>query len=66
MGHIIEFPTRADVEPDEDIDLLLAIDVAIRDLRDIEPDCSTLAGKLQAVTCRMMLERAFRAAHQQG
>ena len=65
MGQVIEFPIRADAKPDEEIDLLLAIDVAIRDLRDIEPQCSTLVGKLQAVNCRMMLERAFDAARRE-
>ena len=41
-----------------DIDLLTAVDAAIRDLRDIAQGCDGKARE-QADECRHMLERAF-------
>jgi hypothetical protein len=62
MAKIIQFPSRpafADEAPD--IDLLTAVDAAIRDLRDIAERCGEEA-RQQAEECRLMLERAFEAA----
>jgi hypothetical protein len=46
-------------EEDEEIGLLTAIDAAIRDLRDIADRWGEEAARLQALECRLMLERAF-------
>ena len=43
-----------------EIDLLTAVDAAIRDLRDIAGRCDD-EGRRLAVECRLMLERAFAA-----
>lgn len=62
MGKIIQFPPRAAVEDlAPEIDLLTAVDAAIRDLRDIAERCGEEA-RAQAEECRQMLERAFEAA----
>jgi hypothetical protein len=47
--------------PTFDIDLLTAVDAAIRDLRDIAQGCDDRVRE-QADECRRMLERAFGAA----
>jgi hypothetical protein len=62
MSNIIPFKRRA-TEPvaGSDIDLLTAVDAAIRDLRDIARGCDGLVRE-QADECRRMLERAFGAA----
>ena len=61
MAEIIPFPVIA--EPaDPEIDLLTAVDVAIRDLRDIARSWDEAGSKEQAEECRRMLERAFYAA----
>jgi hypothetical protein len=61
MGKVILFPCR--VEPEvEEIDLLTAVDVAIRDLRDIARQIGELPARKQADECRQMLELAFAAA----
>lgn len=44
-----------------DIDLLTAVDAAIRDLRDIAQGCDVKLRE-QADECRRMLERAYCAA----
>ena len=66
MAEIIQFPLRP-IEPDEsevvDIDLLTAVDVAIRDLRDIARALGEDSVREQAEACRQMLERAFSTAH---
>jgi hypothetical protein len=46
-----------------DIDLLTAVDVAIRDLQDISQGCGASVCE-QVMQCRQMLERAFNAAVQ--
>ncbi len=65
MAEIIQFPLRA-TEPDEeeepDIDLITAVDVAIRDLRDIARALGEDTVREQAEACRRMLERAFHTA----
>jgi hypothetical protein len=60
MGEVIAFPRPA--ERLEEIDLLTAVDCAIRDLRDIARLCSVGLAQDQANDCRQMLERAFAAA----
>jgi hypothetical protein len=66
MAEIIQFPLRR-ADPDEDaapdIDLFTAVDVAIRDLRDIAGALGEDAVREQAEACRRMLERAFSTAH---
>lgn len=64
MAEIIPFPVAAlhDENADPDIDLLTAVDVAIRDLRDIALALGEERVREQAEACRRMLERAFEAA----
>ena len=59
---IIKFPVREAPAEEADIDLLTAVDAAIRDLRDIVDGVGEGALKQQAEECRQMLEQAFRAA----
>jgi len=66
MAEIVQFRSRAEraAEFDEfaeagDIDLITAVDVAIRDLRDITARWGEEAARLQAEECCRMLERAF-------
>ena len=47
---------------DDDIDLLTAVDAAIRDLREISARWEEEASRRQAADCLQMLERAFEAA----
>jgi hypothetical protein len=62
MAEVIPFPSRfANEADDSDIDLLTAIDAAIRDLRDIAERWDP-SSRLQAEECRLMLERAYAAA----
>jgi hypothetical protein len=66
MAEIIQFPLRrAESDDDEslDIDLLTAVDVAIRDLRDIAKALGEDTVREQAEACRRMLERAFNTAN---
>jgi len=64
MAEIIPFPVAAlqNEDDDPDIDLLMAVDVAIRDLRDIARALGEERVREQAEACRRMLERAFEAA----
>jgi hypothetical protein len=63
MADIIQFRCRADIQDENpDIDLLTAVDVAIRDLRDIAERCGEATARLQAEECRRMLERAYYAS----
>ena len=63
MGEIIQFRSKADIaEETGDVDLLTAVDAAIRDLRDIQERWGEETARLQAEECRQMLERAFNAA----
>ena len=59
MSNVIPFK-KPKVEPvlTSDIDLLTAVDAAIRDLRDIARGCDGRVRE-QADECRRMLERAF-------
>jgi hypothetical protein len=58
VAEVIPFPSRAE---ELDIDLVTAVDVAIRDLRDILRRWGEEPARLQADECRLMLERAYRA-----
>jgi hypothetical protein len=60
MGEIIAFrsPPEAD---NPDVDLLTAVDAAIRDLRDISRESIEDRVRRRADECRLMLERAFQA-----
>ena len=60
MAEIIPFPTKAEDRPD--LDLVTAVDVAIRDLRDILRGWGEEPARNQADECRLMLEQAYRAA----
>src|ERR1035437_2542846 len=64
MSNVIQF-RRRDTAQDEapDIDLLTAVDVAIRDLQDILHSGGASVCE-QVMQCRQMLERAFNAAVQ--
>jgi hypothetical protein len=62
MAEIIPFPARPAYEEEVEIDLLTAVDVAIRDLREIASRWGEESSRRQAEECRLMLERAFNAA----
>ena len=63
MADIILFRCRSEIEAaDDGIDLLTAVDAAIRDLREISTRWGEEASKRQAADCLQMLERAFEAA----
>jgi hypothetical protein len=63
MADIIQFRCKAEIAEDNpDIDLLTAVDVAIRDLRDIAGLCGEESARLLADECRRVLERAYNAA----
>lgn len=63
MGQVIAFPeARLQGSDEQCLDLLTAVDVAIRDLRDICRNWGDPAGLMQAGECLKMLERAFEDA----
>ncbi len=63
MAEIIKFRSKADIaEENGELDLITAIDVAIRDLRDISERWGDESVRIQADECRRMLERAYAAA----
>ena len=63
MAEIIQFRSKADIEDETgEVDLLTAVDAAIRDLRDISARWGDETARLQAEECRRMLERAYEAA----
>ncbi|MFC0283573.1 hypothetical protein ACFFJB_08145 [Camelimonas abortus] len=65
MGTVVQFRPRRRPEPivtaedDDSIDLITALDVAIRDLRDIAGMCERPEAREQAHACLTMLERAY-------
>ena len=67
MSNVIPFPVRTPSTPsaEPELDLLSAVDFAIRDLRDIAVTCTDEA-RNQAHDCMEMLERALRAALREG
>jgi hypothetical protein len=63
MAEVIPFPVRRVVsDEDIEIDLMTAVDAAIRDLRDISLRWGDEAARQQAEACRLMLEKAYDAA----
>lgn len=67
MGTVVQFRPRQQRQApimveDEDIDLMTALDVAIRDLRDIAGMCDRPEAREQAHACLSMLERAYAEA----
>jgi hypothetical protein len=62
MAEIIAFPLPAQAAGDAEVDLLTAVDAAIRDLRDIAAACLERQVRERADECRAMLERAFHAS----
>ena len=62
MSNVIQFRSReAAIHDDLNIDLLTAVDVAIRDLRDISRSCDAPTRE-QAQECQRMLERVLHEA----
>ena len=59
MSNVIPFKKRIPA-PASDIDIMTAVDAAIRDLRDIARGCGR--AREQADECRRMLEEAYQAA----
>ncbi len=68
MSNVIPFPVRVPAyEAEPEIDLYTAVDVAIRDLRDIARRLATDdAGREQATECLNMLARALASAQATG
>jgi hypothetical protein len=65
LADVIPFRPKAskqEPEPAPEIDLLTAVDVAIRDLREISQRWGEESARRQAEECRAMLEGAFEAA----
>jgi hypothetical protein len=63
MAQVIPFRRKETPAEDEiEIDLLTAVDVAIRDLRDISSRCEQDGARRQADECCRMLERALQTA----
>jgi hypothetical protein len=65
MAEVIPFPLRV-ASPDEEgeIDIMTAVDAAIRDLRDIARTMDVELSRARADETRAMLERAFAAARE--
>ena len=64
MAVVIPFPVRPE-PPAEDIDLLSAVDFAVRDLHDILKNWGKDSARKQAEDCRLMLQAAFDSAIRQ-
>jgi hypothetical protein len=64
VAEIIPFRRKIErvIEEESEIDLLTAVDAAIRDLRDISARWGEESSRRLAEECRRMLERAFDAA----
>jgi len=62
MADIIAFPSRVRDDEDAEVDLVTAVDAAIRDLRDISQTSTQEPVRKRADECRAMLEEAFRAS----
>ncbi|MGE3149743.1 MAG: hypothetical protein AB7K04_11815 [Pseudorhodoplanes sp.] len=50
---------RAETEPDPEIDLWTAVDVAIRDLQEIEANWGTPLARERLAECHSMLRAVF-------
>lgn len=69
MGQVLQFrvPERRPAEPEPfAVDLMTAVDVAIRDLDDIIPFIGHASIREQAEACRRLLQESFDAALQAG
>ncbi|AMJ62598.1 hypothetical protein [Bosea sp. PAMC 26642] len=65
MGVVLQFrlpPPEFDIELPTELDLLSAVDFALRDLSDISRQTDLQAVREQALQCRDMLEAAYLAA----
>jgi hypothetical protein len=63
LAKVIPFrPKAPKPDPNPEIDLLTAVDVAIRDLREISLRWGEECARRQADECRLMLEGALSAA----
>ena len=65
MAEVIPFPCKA-AATEAEIDVLSAVDFAIRDLRDIARRSSCAWSREKADECQLMLQRAFDAELGQG
>ncbi|KPH81048.1 hypothetical protein [Bosea vaviloviae] len=64
MGQVLQFrlpPARAEAPIGDALDLLSAVDFALRDLTDIGNHVTLEAVREQAAACRQMLEAAYLA-----
>ena len=64
MGQVLQFrlPKQPVVMPDSDaLDLMSAVDFALRDLKDIMPHITLDSARQQAQACHQMLLDAFQA-----
>lgn len=61
MSVVIPFPKRVVAQADYEIDLMTAVDLAIRDLREISQIANEV-GQLRARECLAMLESAYTVA----
>jgi hypothetical protein len=71
MGEVVYLATRRPAvelfdDASLDIDLMTAVDVALRDLADITQHINLDAAREQAEICRRMLKAAFEAALCEG
>ena len=64
MGQVLQFrlpPPRAEGQVGDALDLLSAVDFALRDLTDIGNHVTLEAVREQAAACRQMLQAAYLA-----
>ncbi|AOG03691.1 MAG: hypothetical protein Q8R85_14955 [Bosea sp. (in: a-proteobacteria)] len=64
MGQVLQFrlpPARDEVQPGAELDLLSAVDFALRDLIDIANHVTLEAVREQAKACHAMLAAAYDA-----
>jgi len=67
MGQVLQFRLKpAVIDQGDALDLMSAIDFALRDLADITPHILHEPSREQARQCRQMLQDAFDAALQAG
>lgn len=63
VSNVVPFPIRhVESIDDDEIDLLSAVDLAIRDLREIYQTSSSESAQLRARECLTMLEGAYAVA----
>jgi hypothetical protein len=61
VSNVIQFPMRTVHADDGEIDLLSAVDLAIRDLREIA-EIASASAQIRARECLSMLEGAYAVA----